>query len=131
MTVEDAKNKILVLLLKSDTVTSKEIYATILNDKEEQPPYAKEIFDLAVKSLEEQGLIKKLLNEEVWVLDKPLISYPQTVTINGRLAIAMADTVNEILKEFLLDGITPINPYNITQEDLETVVSLLIQITKK
>ena len=97
MNISDCSDKLLAWFRENKAVftmkKSSEILDPIVEDTEERDAVVRGALD----SLEEYKLIKKVTHEnrDLWVLEKRIEAYKQTVELNETLCMAISNEINE------------------------------------
>ncbi len=86
----------------------------------------------AMKNLENTKIVEQVNNKETgkmvgWILQNPLESYPQTVTISGGLAGEIADLLNTFVESQSDDGEKKniCDRFNLTEDDIGALLAIM------
>lgn len=132
MTIIGTQNVILQLLADQDILSVGEIKLALLQKQPiKDEAVLIKIIEVATKELEANSIIKRL-DDTLFILVRPLNSFPQTVDIDGSLAVAIAQTLNKAAG--LVTGKQDeelCNSMQINSEDIKTLVFIADEINKE
>lgn len=129
MTILGTQNVILEMLIGKDWLSIGEIKLNLLTKQEiKDEKILEKMARLAITELEKNDLIR-IIDSDLIVLNRSLNSYPQTVQINGELAISVAKVLNAAAA--LVTGKEDnelCNALSISDKDIETLVFISEEI---
>ena len=128
MNILEAKQLLLGYFLTKDTL-SIDGFSSVVQQKNIKDE-TEAVLRAALLELDSLKIITKSFSnienkqQEIWVLNKPLLSYEQSIQIDGNLAIKISSYVNNFLKT---TGDTSIisNPLNISRDDIIILLDII------
>jgi len=126
MTLVHVKNLLLSHLLQNNTFSIQDDTPTIDfgkdEDTEELNPFKEKVVRLAVKELEQVGILKLVdADTELYLLSQPVNSFVQQVSISPLCAEMLADTVNAFVRGTDIDGVV-CNKLSVTEGDIMALI---------
>jgi len=122
MTILEAKNNILSLLLERDSITLNEILETYPSNREIEVTTG--IYLIALKALEESFFLNRIGTLNEWVLQKNLKKISQTVDLSGDYAVSFANILNRLSAANGLENST-VDSFSLSQDDFELALIFL------
>lgn len=128
MTIVDSNITLLQWFSKNDTFSLKTDFKNLFLPIENSDIIQK----IAVKSLEdfERKEIVTRLDNETWVLNKPLAQYTQSVEIPAPMNLAIAEIINQCCEE-LEETENICNPLEITARDIANLLIIIENLREK
>lgn len=86
----------------------------------------------ALENFEKDAFVEKVEDEDnfYWILSKPFEAYPQSVAVEGNIAIAIATIINKWC-EGAKDESNKCKASNITPKDIQTLIAITLQLINR
>ena len=128
MTVSEACSKLFSWFAENERFDLIKDYKSLLivSDDEE---VEKEIVKIALAKMEEIKVLVKInvVRRDVWVLDKPLNSFEQSVSISGGMAAQISEVINRTCHA--IDNYDDVcNPLDVNEKDINNLIFICQKI---
>jgi hypothetical protein len=128
MTVSEACSKLFGWFAENERFDLSKDYKSLLivSDDEE---VEKEIVKIALAKMEEIKILIRIttIKRDVWVLDKPLNSFEQSVSISGNMAAEISEVINRTCHA--IDNYDDVcNPLDINEKDINNLIFICQKI---
>jgi len=82
------------------------------------------LYVAALKDLAANGIIHEIDESKIWVLEKPLISWNQSVSIDGSTINAICQILTEYSNTLAKGSIVAPDPLRIANDDIQSLIKL-------
>lgn len=125
MTINDAKVNLFKFFNENEVLNLDSDFNQVVTVSMD-PEIDKEIVALALKEFETQNLASKLNlpDKNVWVLNKPLKQYSQTIELHYPTLEILTKLINDYCEE-VGDHENTVDPLQILEKDIQSVLILL------
>lgn len=137
MNLIETKNLIFNFFKENDTIILPDDFLKIVTVSG-TPELDKAKIEESLKCFVDTGLAKKISyiegegkskkDKTAYVLEKPLQSYEQSLTISGETAFYISNILNDVKDK---DDQNAVNPLSITETNIESLIILISQLLKE
>ena len=122
MTIQELKSKLLNHFMRSDSFDIACDMPEI--DLEISLGMQQKLYVAALKDLAANGIIHEIDQSKIWVLEKPLLSWDQSVSIDGSTINAICQILTEYSNTLAKGSIVAPDPLRITNDDIQSLIKL-------
>ena len=122
MTISEACSKLFGWFAENERFDLSKDYKSLLIVSEDED-IEKEIVKIALAKMEEIKILIKIniARRDVWVLDKPLNSFEQNVSISGSMAAQISEVINRTCHA--IDNYDDVcNPLDVNEKDINNLI---------
>lgn len=124
MTLLHITNQLISFFCK-EHVFSKSDFSVINVDNMEE--FRESIILTSLQELVEVGIIKKVVDQEMWIMNMPPGSGGQEITFSLPVSNAVAETINSFYKANNIDA-DMVDPLNLNENHIMTLIEILHDI---
>jgi hypothetical protein len=135
MTITEASYSLIIHFIKNDSVTNEQF--TQLAPKKVPRHESEAAFTHALQEFETRQIVRKLISSNsegksifVWILNKHLENFDQTIVLSGNLSIEISKVVNSFY-ESVGDKQTTSNPLQITPHDIHILLEIIAILSEQ
>ena len=137
MTLTDIKTDLFNFFGSHDSFSIEENFdqlseLNIIISKEEKP-LMKALIVKALESFEEQKIVVKidiLGKKQIWILDKPLAQYSQTLELSAPVLLLITKLINDYCDQ-VKNQEAKVDPLNIQERDINSLLLIINQLLKE